>query len=297
MSPRHAILCAIGLQRTLAGEAAGRPEQPMRTRIGLHATAFVPRDGDRFRETHALTAHIASLARGGEILVSSALKDVAGIGDDLSFGPARALEIEAPDGPCTVYEVHWAGMAPTPGRPRGTFRHDGGYWSIAWRGRGCLVKDLRGFHYIARLLQHPGREFHALDLISACGSARAHEHASVPILDAPVRASYARRLEEIRDDLEEAERLCDAGRTAHARAERDVLAEQLALAMGLGGRDRLVAAAVERARSTVTQAIRLALKRIHCALPALAEELKLRIRTGVFCLYVPDRVSPIDWTS
>ena len=95
--------------------------------------------------------------------------------------------------------------------------------------------------------------------------------------------------------LEEAERLGDAGRSARARAEREALTEELAAAVGLGGRDRLAAATAERARCAVTQGIRLALKRDRNALPALANEPTLRIKTGVSCVYVPDPAHPLDW--
>ena len=71
--------------------------------------------------------------------------------------------------------------------------------------------------------------------------------------------------------------------------------EELAAAVGLGGRDRRAAAAAERARSTVTHAIRAALKRVRGVLPVLADELRLRIKTGVYCVYVPDPAHPTDW--
>ena len=29
------------------------------------------------------------------------------------------------------------------------------------------LRDLKGLHYLARLLAHPGREFHVLDLVSS----------------------------------------------------------------------------------------------------------------------------------
>jgi hypothetical protein len=38
-----------------------------------------------------------------------------------------------------------------------------------------------------------------------------------------------------------------------------------------------------------------ALKRVRNALPSLADELGLRIKTGVYCVYVPDAARPTDW--
>ena len=116
---------------------------------------------------------------------------------------------------------------------------------------------------MAQLLRDPGREFHALDLVGASGFGvvDARRGDGVAALDATAKAAYRRRLDELRHDLEEAERLGDAGRSARARAEREALTEELAAAVGLGGRDRLAAATAERARCAVTQGIRLALKR------------------------------------
>jgi len=108
------------------------------------------------------------------------------------------------------------------------------------------------------------------------------------MLDAQAKAAYRRRLVELRAELEEAEAFHDAGRTARARAEMEAISEQLAGAVGLGGRDRRAASASERARSAVTKRIAEALKRIAEASPALADHLRGRVRTGTFCVYVPD---------
>lgn len=45
----------------------------------------------------------------------------------------------------------------------------------------------------------------------------------------------------------------------------------------------------------MTQGTRNALKRVRKVLPALADELGLRIKTGVYCAHVPDPAHPTDW--
>src|SRR4029450_11446429 len=65
-------------------------------------------------------------------------------------------------------------------------------------------------------------------------------------------------VEELRPELEEAERFNDPVRPANARAERDLLGRELARAVGLGGRDRRAASHAERARLNATRAIRAA---------------------------------------
>src|SRR5262245_40891987 len=160
-SARRAVLCAIGLQRTLAGRAAARPEEPLRLRIALHTGEASTAAADPLGRLAELAGRIASHARGGEIVVSAALRELAGSEAGLRFGPARSLQIDGLMDPCTVYEACWAGNVGTPEMPGDVFRREGDYWTIAWRGGRCRLRDLRGFHYLAQLLRHPGRDFHA----------------------------------------------------------------------------------------------------------------------------------------
>ena len=94
------------------------------------------------------------------------------------------------------------------------------------------------------------------------------------LLDARAKQAYRRRLTEIEDDLEEARALGDASRMAQAKAERDFLARELSRAVGLGGRDRRVGSAAERARASVTRAVRQAMGRIRAHHPPLAAHLE-----------------------
>ena len=122
----------------------------------------------------------------------------------------------------------------------------------------CRVKDAKGLHYIAYLLRHPGREFHVLELIGQgleSGGWRLVEESQrsetrdqpletgqgLPILDAPAKAAYQQRLSALREELDEAERNNDPGQADRAREELDAITEQLAAAVGLGGRDRQAA--------------------------------------------------------
>ncbi len=190
--------------------------------------------------------------------------------------------------------------APTGSRPwaQSVFHREGEYWSIAFEGQALRLHDSKGLHHLARLLAEPGREIHALDLVGA-------EEGPEPergligdageILDPKARAAYRARLEELREELEEAESWHDPERAARAREEMEFLAHELAGAVGLGGRDRRAASAAERARVNVTRAIKAALGRIAEHSPALGRHLESAIRTGTFCSYSPDPRLPITW--
>ena len=156
------------------------------------------------------------------------------------------------------------------------FRREGDYWSVAFAGQTVRLRDLKGVRYLARLLADPGREFHVLDLVAGerGGSGDASRSAerglafssgldAGVVLDAQAKEAYRRRLAEIEEDIEEARAMGDDERAAQAAAERDFLVRELARAVGLGGRDRRVGSASERARASVTRAIRQAMARIH----------------------------------
>lgn len=184
-----------------------------------------------------------------------------------------------------------------------TLRHEGDFWTIAYGGEERRIRDLKGLHYIAHLIRNAGREIHVLELSAAIAGAGAAERAALgnaggtgALLDGRAKAEYRRRLEDLAAELEEAEANGDVGRSARLRAEIDALTDQLASAVGLGGRDRETGANAERARSAVTQSIRSTIKRIESELPRLATRLQARVRTGSFCCYEPDPERPLEWS-
>ncbi len=57
------------------------------------------------------------------------------------------------------------------GVPTIAFACSGEVWTIGREGAYYSLRDTKGLTYIQRLLQHPGEEFHALDLINGPGIA------------------------------------------------------------------------------------------------------------------------------
>ena len=175
------------------------------------------------------------------------------------------------------------------------------------------LRDAKGLHYIAHLLRHPGQEFHARDLVAlVCDPAVAAPTApgvnegqlatraglgnAGLLLDAQAKAAYKHRVTELRAEIEEAERFNDPGRVTRARVEIEFITNQLASAVGLGGRDRPAASDAERARLAVTKRIKAALAKIRDAHPSLAQHLTAAITTGYFCSYAPKADSPTSWS-
>jgi hypothetical protein len=74
-----------------------------------------------------------------------------------------------------------------------------------------------------------------------------------------------------------------------------VIAQHLASAIGLGGRDRKTSSEAERARCAVTKRIKNAIQKIGAAIPTLGHHLTASITTGYFYSYNPHPDPPVDW--
>jgi tetratricopeptide (TPR) repeat protein len=204
---------------------------------------------------------------------------------------------------------------PRPSAEGNVFRREGEYWTIAYDGRVSRLKDAKGLHYIALLLRHPGLEIHVADLVAATDKQQADPaaksyrrmskaqlaelHLQVsglgtagPMLDSQAKAAYQRRLHDLQEELEEAQRFNDPARAAKAQAEIAFIANELGAAYGLGGRVRQTADTVEKIRKAATNRIRESLAKIQQAHPALWRHLFSTIKTGAFCSYSPDKPTP-----
>jgi tetratricopeptide (TPR) repeat protein len=181
--------------------------------------------------------------------------------------------------------------------PQAVFRPEGDTRTVGWGDSSVVVRDLKGFRYIARLIAEPGREFHAGDLVRLETGAESIHGGDVglPVLDESAKAAYRRRLADIDEDIEDARAANDLGRVELAERDREYLVAELQRAVGLGGRDRKVLDDAERARVSVTRSIRYSLDRLAEFAPVVAAYLHQHVRTGTFCSYEPDSLHPVDW--
>jgi hypothetical protein len=183
--------------------------------------------------------------------------------------------------------------------PEAVFRREGDFWTIAYAGKAFLLRDLKGLRYLGFLLGSPGKEIHALELAeAAAGLGPTHARSSNgagPLLDTQAKAAYRSRLDQLGDDLRQAEEWGDPERIAGIKVEIDALTDELARSAGLGGRARDHASPAERARISVTKAIRAAIRRIERHSPELAAHLAASVRTGRFCSYATPGEPPPAW--
>ena len=108
-SARAALLACIGIQRDLARGAVDDPGHSLRVRMGLHTgEVLVDDDGDLFGKHVVVAARIANLAEGGEILVSSLVRQIAEARGDLPFAAPRAVELRGIGGVEMVSSLEWS---------------------------------------------------------------------------------------------------------------------------------------------------------------------------------------------
>jgi class 3 adenylate cyclase len=108
-SARRGTQCAIAVQRSLAAYCESHPELPIRVRMGLHVGEAINESSDFFGKAVILAARIATLAQGGQILVSSTLHDLAANAGDLNFTPMGTRELKGLAGTHQIFEVVWSG--------------------------------------------------------------------------------------------------------------------------------------------------------------------------------------------
>ncbi len=177
---------------------------------------------------------------------------------------------------------------PVAGGSRMTRRGD--VWELTFAGREVGVRASKGLADLATLLVAAGRDVHCLDLVRA----GTQQESTGEVIDAAARRQYEQRIRELQADIDDAEAHHDLVRAERAQAEFDTLVEHLAAAIGHGGRTRRAAGTAERARSTVTQRVRAAIRHIERAHPELGRHLDRSIRTGMYCSYSPE--TPTAWT-
>jgi len=175
---------------------------------------------------------------------------------------------------------------------------EGDYWTLRFGDLELRLKHGRGLDHLATLLAAPGEPRWAIELAAGQqgdGGRAADAGDAGELLDADARRAYEARARDLEQELAEARRDADAGRIEAIRTEMDVLARQLAAAVGLGGRPRRTGGATERARQSVTKAIRAAIRRIADECPPLGDHLERSVRTGMSCVFDPDPHAAVGW--
>jgi hypothetical protein len=160
---------------------------------------------------------------------------------------------------------------------------DGASWLWTYGGKTTSIRHSTGMTYLAKLLQRPGEDMHALDL----SGARVIETDLGPVVDREALADYHRRLSSIDGDISEAEATGNADQAERLRTDRSAMLAEMGRAIGKGGKIRREEGSKKKVRQSVSLAVRRAIEQIRVLHPALAAHLKLSVRTGTLLGYFP----------
>ncbi len=106
-SGKKGLDCAIAIQRAFAEHDVADREH-VKVRIGLHAGEAIKEGADFYGKNVILASRVAGQAKGGEILVSSLLRQlVESTVDSGTFGDPRETELKGLAGTHELYAVAW----------------------------------------------------------------------------------------------------------------------------------------------------------------------------------------------
>jgi tetratricopeptide (TPR) repeat protein len=196
------------------------------------------------------------------------------------------------------------GRAPAAAGGPARLCRSGDRWTFSRDSETFHLRDTKGLWYLADLVAHPGIERHVFDLVGLTDPADAEGVAvrrslgeGGPAIDVKAKDAYRRRLEDLREQVDEAQALENDDEAMRLETEIDAIVAELARALGLGGRDRPTSSGAEKARLNVTRALRAAIGRIEQADEEAGRALDRAVRTGTFCSYQPEVGALLTWTA
>jgi class 3 adenylate cyclase len=104
-SATRALECAIAMQRAFAAHNESA-EEPILVRVGMNAGEPIAEEEDLFGTAVIRAARIAGEAKGGEILVSNVVRELAE-GKQFLFADRGEVALKGFDEPVRLYEVRW----------------------------------------------------------------------------------------------------------------------------------------------------------------------------------------------
>jgi adenylate cyclase len=110
---RQALRAMIGVQRELEDLSRSDPEHSVRIRVGVHTGEVIAEQGDIFGKHVMLAARVGGLADGGQIVVSSIVKEITSARGDLAFGPPQVVSLKGIEGEHIVYPLLWQQFSET----------------------------------------------------------------------------------------------------------------------------------------------------------------------------------------
>ncbi len=247
-------------------------------------------DGPAILATPTSATHTAALAesvrRRGSLLLT--LDNAVAVGADGQF--VATIDLDA----AVAHEDLATRPTVTVDSGLNVFHRRGDFWQLAFAGTTAQARHRAGLPYIAQTLAHPGRTFSCLELQAVVkGDDRMLAASrSGELIDREALSVYHQQILDVEDEIAEAEEFHDFVRHEQLSAKRDHLLQEVSRGSRLGGQLRFDGPR-ERARKSVTNAVREAFKVIAKVHPPLAAHLKAFLHRGGSMCYQPE--TPLRW--
>jgi len=119
-SSRHAVECALEIQRSIAEYSKQNPERKLKIRIGINTGEVVEEAGDIFGAAVNVAARVAGKAKGGQILVSEVVRELVGPVAEMKFGYRGRYKLKGFPDRFRLHDVTASEVpSPTPVLPTG----------------------------------------------------------------------------------------------------------------------------------------------------------------------------------
>ncbi|MHA7844612.1 MAG: tetratricopeptide repeat protein [Winogradskyella sp.] len=165
----------------------------------------------------------------------------------------------------------------------GVFKKKDDKWVITFNGMSTNLKEKKGFYDIQKLIGTPNKEFYCGDLMQTEVVEK-----GVNIIDLKAKEDYQKRINNIQEELQEADENSDFDKIKSLHEEYDQIVDYITKSYDIHGRIRKTGDGTNKLRSAVTWRIRNAIMEIEKRNPLLGKHLNNSIKTGAYCKYEPE---------
>jgi class 3 adenylate cyclase/tetratricopeptide (TPR) repeat protein len=111
-SAAQSLLCAVDMQQAIEARNR-RSEEPVGMRIGVSIGEAIIEEGDYFGWPAVEATRLCAAADGGQIVVNTLVRQVAGAREDDRFRPLGGLELKGITEPLEAFELRWEPLLST----------------------------------------------------------------------------------------------------------------------------------------------------------------------------------------
>ena len=108
-----ALACAVDIQRAVSEDNERHPNERIEVRLGLNAGQAIKEEEDFFGGAVVVAARLQGLAKGGQILVSEAVRVLAGLPEGIGYIRQGRRQLKGLEGSYDIWRVPWREEQPS----------------------------------------------------------------------------------------------------------------------------------------------------------------------------------------